>query len=249
MKKCIRCNLIFQSEERVRCLYCGSPLTFTTELEARGAILFSGSTDPFRGFNDFLKAAGRQELDRKQYILGSYFHSRSFGFMYAFCRNDLKHGKTYSRFFIRPVDFFSLLSLPWLLINVIDSILFRSCYGGFCEKCQYKYWPQGDIIGHEADECAYYQEYSRIVDDIMSGQITQTENKLRQQAKEEIEQGKRSAYRDLCSQKNGIDAFWDVTGIWITICLLLYLMVRLVSPLTINFFQKIEKENAEENRN
>ena len=242
MRKCVRCNIIFHSEDRGRCLYCNTMLVLTE----KGILLDEKPFDVFRGVADFLKSAGRGELDRKQYIVGSYFRSRSFSFTYAFCRNELKMGKAYPRFLIRSLDFSALLSLPWLLVNVIDSILFRSIYVGFCEKCQHKYQPQGDIIGHEKNSCDYCLEYSVIVKDIMTGQIAKTEDQHKRRAQEDLARGQRSAYRDLCSQEKGWDVVFDVLSIWLTICLAVFLLARLLVPSLIKGFDQLQKESQQE---
>ena len=238
MRKCIRCNIIFYSEERARCLYCDSLLMSAGPEEA--TIFDDKSFDVFQGVVDFLTSAGHGALDRKQYIIGSYFRSQSFYGMHILCRNDLKAGKAYSRVFIRPINLTTVLSLPWLLINIIDTIFFHVWNIGFCEKCQCKYRPQLLIVGHQKDECEYNQEYSSIVHDIMNGRISKTEDQYKQKAKERIAQGKSSAYQDLCAGKSGLLTFFDIVSIWITICLALYGMVSLVFPPVLGFFKKLE---------
>lgn len=242
MRKCTRCNIVFHSMERTRCLYCSSILVST----GGGAVLDEKPFDVFLGVSDFLKAAGHGELDRKQYMVSSYFRSRTLGFMYAFCRNELRMGKTYSRFFIRPLDFSAVLSLPWFFINFLDSCFFRVLYIGFCEKCQYKYQPQGGIIGHEQNECEYCQEYNAIIQDIMTGQIALTEDKYKEQAEEKVKQGLRSAYHDLCSQRKGGDAFFDIFGIWLTICLGISLLAWMLVPPLGKFFYNLQEESMQD---
>jgi hypothetical protein len=241
MKKCIRCNIAFHSSERTRCLYCGAIL-----FSESGGLLDDKPFDAFKGISDSLKAAGHAELDRKQYMVTSYFRSRTLRVIYAFYRNELRQGKTYRRFFVRPLDSSALLSLPWLFINLLDSLFFRMVYIGFCEKCQYKYQPQASIVGHESNECEYCQEYSAITKDIMSGKIGETEVTYKEKAEENIKQGRRSAYRDLCCQNTGADAFFDITGIWISVCLIIFVLVRLLTPPFIYIFKYIEKEGQQE---
>ena len=229
MKKCIRCDIVFYLEERLRCLYCDSIL-MSVPTQDQAVLIDDKPFDVFRGVGDFLKSAGRGDLDRKQYILGGYFRSRTFSSMYALCRNDFKMGKEYPRFLIRPMSFIDVLSLPWCLINLVDSVLFRFFYIGFCEKCQCKYRPRLVVVGHEKNECEYYREYTAVVRDIMTGRIAMTEAQHKQQAREKIAKGQRSAYQDLCSQKNGVHAFLDITSIWVTVCLAIYLIARLAAP-------------------
>jgi hypothetical protein len=157
--------------------------------------------------------------------------------MHRLCRNDLKRGKGYSRLFIRPMDMALVLSLPWLIFNVLDSIIFFLNHTGFCEKCQCKYRPQHMIVGHEKNDCEYNCEYQAVVLDIMNGRIMMTEEEHHKKAIEKIDAGHRSAYYDLCSHKSGFWSFWDVTTIWLTICLYIYLFVRLTLPPVLYFFK------------
>ena len=235
----MRCNFIFHSEEQNRCLYCDSVLMSVGENP--GSLMMD--TQPFDVFlsdADFLKSAGRGELDRKHYIIGSYFRSWSFSSMYFLCRNDFKMGKDYARFFIKPMDFPVLLSLPWVLLNVVDSIVFRFFNLGFCEKCQRKYRLRRGIVGHDKEECEYNRDYTTIVYDIINGRITMTEDEHKKISREKVALGRHSAYQDLCAQKNSYSTFWDIMTILATICLLIYLAVRLMFPLLSQFFQHLE---------
>jgi hypothetical protein len=120
---------------------------------------------------------------------------------------------------------------------LIDSIAFRLRYIGYCEKCQCKYEPKPRIAGHDKDECEYNREYTSIVTSIMSGKIALNEDEYIKQANEKLAQGKRSAYQDLCSKKSGIWAFLDLMSIWLTVCLIIFGIVRLTLPPVLEFFK------------
>ena len=179
-------------------------------------------------------------MDSKHYIIGSYFRTRTFYSTYFLCRNDLKIGADYPRFLVRPIDIATFLALPWFLVNIYDSIVFRFLYIGFCQKCGYKYHPERRIVGHKKEECDYYQEYTSVIHDIMTGNIVKTEDDHLKRANEKYVQGKRSAYVDLCSQKNGFSAFLDIMTVWVTVCLYLYLIVRLSFPPLARFINGLE---------
>ncbi len=220
MKKCIKCEIVFHSDYRTHCLYCDSFLiTIASDevfrLEAQTSVL-----------EEAIKAQGPVSHDRMEYIVASYFRSKSLSFRYAFCRSEYFMGKGFKRFFIQPLDLSFLIRIPWFFINLIDSLFCRVTYGGFCEKCSWK------ISGsHSPQECEYHQEYSKILSEILNGKITKSEERFGAVAAEKIRQGKRSAYHDLCARKKGVEIFFDIVVIISSMGVIIYGLVRMAMPL------------------
>jgi hypothetical protein len=225
MKKCLKCEIVFKDEDRKKCLYCN-------------ALLASGSEDELANLREgknvennvlvgksvvetILQGHKSGALDRDQYLLGSYFRTRTLTFMYMFCRNEFKIGKKYKRLLIQPVNMSSLLTLPWVIVNLLDSLFFRILYNGFCERCGWKYKKGYSMHEHKKDGCEYNKEYQSIFSDIMTGQIVNREKEYKQEAIEKVFAGKKSAYYNLCTSKHFMSGIIDVTCIWFSMILIL----------------------------
>ena len=232
MKKCIRCKIIFQLEERTRCLYCDSILVTVGENEPLD--IQWGDTGKTIALQ-ILNQAKLEKHEQIQYIIASYFRIRTFHFMYSFSRNEFKMGKGFKRLLVQPFNITFILMLPWVVVNLVDSFFMRLLHNGYCEKCGWKYKAQSEIIGHEKGECEYNQEYSAIVNDILSGRILKTERIFKERGDQKIEQGKRSAYFALCSTKDYFSSLLDVGCVWFSVCLILYTIVGLVFPMTMRW--------------
>ncbi|HOW35716.1 MAG TPA: hypothetical protein PL155_04820 [Candidatus Omnitrophota bacterium] len=225
MKKCIKCQIIFYTASRIRCLYCDSQL----ESASMEEVMQLGSETTNRGKMSRIQESISHQ--RSQYLVSSFFRARSFSFVYAFSRNQLKMGKQFKRFLVQPLDLTFFIKIPWVLIDLIDSILFHVVYTGFCPQCGWKHkkmTAQGD---HTSDDCVYNKEYSAVVNEIFSGEIVRNEEEFERRAGEIIKQGKRSAYHDLCSRKRDFESFIDVITILISMGLLIYLVVRTILPI------------------
>ena len=113
MRKCLRCQIIFHSDQRLNCLYCDTRLS-----DADFGEIARGTSPKERIFQ---KEENIKHV-RMEYLVGSYFKNKTFSFLYNFSRNELKLGKEFKRFFIQPIDFTSVIKIPWIVINIIDSI-------------------------------------------------------------------------------------------------------------------------------
>ena len=155
MKKCVKCDIIFYLDPRQYCLYCDSLLqNIGREVSASLAAKMSRdkTLDPHQ---------------RTQYIVGSYFKVRSLAFIYWFNRSQMRFGKEFERVLVQPLDYTSILKLPWVIVDLIDSLFFPFVYSNYCEKCNWKYFRKSkDGKSHAPDECAYNQEYSTLIDEI-----------------------------------------------------------------------------------
>ncbi len=232
MKKCLKCRIVFQKNDRINCLYCDSKLA---EVE------FDDTKDDDE---DFLKAQGSLvefvlrerdilKLYSIQYIIGSYFRTRTFHFNYNFYRNEFKMGKIFKRGLIQPLTFSSLLMIPWVIVDFFDSVLFRMLYQEHCPKCNWKYVPKsGGGKVHDPEECEYNQEYAAIVEDILSGKITRTEVEIEKESMKKLRDGKRSAYYELCAGKRRYDNFLDVACVWVSSSVLVFFIVWTALPFT-----------------
>jgi len=233
MKKCPQCNIVFNADERSRCLYCNALLLMVeqgTAAEHEDSLTHEGFAQDDSIILQVIK--DRQEVahDRKFYIVGSYFCTRTLHFMYCFSRNEMKMGRKFRRWLVQPLNMGSFLIIPWVVWNLIDSLFIRLFYSAYCEKCGWKYKKLVSKGGHDPDECEYNQEYAQIIRDIMIGKILQTEDKFKQAAAEKIHAGKRSAYNELCTSKNFFSGVLDITTVWFSIALILLTVVLVVFP-------------------
>ena len=134
MKKCRNCKIVFHHPDRVRCLYCETPLVvledndpvddaiafLSTEDDAPPVLL---STD-IRPLEQVIR--GREPRPKEaRVVIGNYFKSRTFYFFYGLSRNELKMGQVYKRFFVQPFNLAFFLMIPWAVINVVDSLFFH----------------------------------------------------------------------------------------------------------------------------
>ena len=227
MKKCLRCKMVFNHEERARCLYCDSILMSVDQDEAQE--LLQEKTAGGIATSQLAKDRDMSRHENMRYLVGSYFRVRTFHFLYCFSRNEFKMGKEYKRFWVQPFDITSILALPWVAVNVVDSLFFRGIHNGYCADCNWKYL--GGHLRHDPVECEYNQEYTSLVKEVFNGHIAQTEDTFQQQALEKIHQGKRSAYFDLCSRKSKYEGVLDVACIWFSCGILVYLLVLILLPL------------------
>jgi len=228
MKKCPRCQLVYHMDERARCLYCDT-LLITTDRQEEGkkppAYLMTGFSIAQGIVRKIFIGLASEDHARTQFLIGNYFKIRTFSFMYTFSRNEYKMGRTYKRALIQPLSVYSFFLLPWVVYNILDTILFRLTHNAYCEKCQCKFIRYAGQKEHNPDECEYNREYTEVVNDIVSGRITETESNLKWLAGKKIHAGKKSAYRDLCVGEKGWQPVLDVMCIWFSICLLVITLV------------------------
>jgi len=234
----MKCDLVFQLEERTRCLYCN---TLLVELDPEE------EPSDFEIFEEAMsdeaiqkkKAIITQMINdrrvkghgRMQYIVGSYFRTRTFQFMYGFSRNEFLMGKGFSRPLVQPLNTSHFFIIPWVGINLLDSVWSRMVYNGYCPTCGWKFHQPMANQKHNLRHCNYCREYSLIIEDILTGRITQTERIFKRKAFESLAAKERSAYHDLCGQNKLSAKIFDVMCIWFSVTLMLSLLVMLVWPL------------------
>lgn len=242
MKKCNRCRVVFHDEERQRCLYCDTSLLTVNRDDTvgfRDAKDFDpnlmGGIAASSTVQELMRDWQINEFLRTQYMIGSYFKVRTFKFLYSFSRNQFRMGKDYKRVLAQPLNITSFLTIPWVIIDVVDSFFIRLSYNAYCHKCGWKFRQVHATQEHDATECEYNQEFSRIVDDIVSGNITKTEGRIKQDAYKKVLAGKRSAYKDLCARRSGTWWFIDVLCVWFSILIVLVIVVATTLPIVLKF--------------
>ncbi len=224
MKKCVRCQIDYEDDSRVRCLYCDSKL-----MDGRLDRLFRSATET-QVINKLIAEDHRINHERVEHLIGSYFRSKSFSFLYAFNRQQYKMGKRFKRIFVQPLDFSTIIRLPWFAINLLDSIVLRLFFRTYCPQCDFKCKKFLGQTFHTKEECSYNQEYSRILNEIMTGSIILNESRYKRQMFKKLQAGERSAYFDLCSKKRDFEIFIDMVVILISIALIIYVFIQLIMP-------------------
>lgn len=244
MKKCNRCKIVFHNDERLRCLYCDSSLLVVDHDDTLG-FRDEDDFDPNLVGGDIKREVSvlkqvlydweLAEYLRAQYVIGTYFKVRTFKFMYQFSRNHFKMGKDYKRLLVQPLNLTSFLMLPWVVVDLLDSLYIRLSYNAYCSKCGWKFHQIHATQMHDALECEYNLEYSRIVREILNGNLNKTEGLIKESAYKKVRSGKRSAYKDLCSARSAFGWIPDVLCIWFSILVLMITIVVLVFPLFLDF--------------
>lgn len=243
MKKCTYCDLVYNMEERIHCIYCGEPLV-DSEDQATPDVQDKQFED-YQGIpliTQMVQTRHVHKEGRMQYVLGSYLKHRTSRFIYLLNRNEFRLGKTYNRFFVQPVNIITWLSVPWMVYNLFDSLRIRETLDGFCEACGWKYKRQWKNAPHNPGECEYCQDYNIVIDDILSGRITMTEKDHVRRAAEKAKAGKKSAYRELCFERKFFPIALDVASAWISVLLFVVVFVRFIFPTLSGWISKSAKE-------
>ena len=234
MKECPRCKITFHLDDRTRCLYCDSLLVAVDEDKtnlnaAVGDLGMLGiAVEPV--LQRVVNEHGIEAHTRLQFIIASYFRTRTFHFMYAFSRNHFKMGARFDRYLVQPFNLTSFLLLPWLAINLVDSVICRFIYTKYCTKCGWKFYRTESNGEHLHRECEYNREYKEVIDAILTGSIVQREKEFKQLGLMKRHAGRRSAYWDMCRRRDFFSSILDVTCIWFSICLWILLVIYLVFP-------------------
>lgn len=237
MRECFRCKITFHLDDRLRCLYCDTILTETNNDQAdldkpSDSGIMDSVSQPV--IQKVIHDHGVEAHTRLQFIVSSYFRTRTLHFMYAFSRNDFKMGPEFKRELIQSFHVTSLLMLPWILLNLLDSFFCRFLYTKYCSKCEWKFYKtQPGCMEHEHEECEYNREYKEVVDSILDGSIMQSESTFKQLGMMKRNAGRRSAYWDLCFGKEFFSSLLDVVCIWFSICIWTMLIVALFFPAVI----------------
>ncbi len=253
MKKCNRCKIVFHNDERKQCLYCDTDLLkverddtvgFRDEKDFDPNLVGGDIRREVSTLKQILSDWELGEYLRAQYVVGTYFKVRTFKFLYDFSRNHFKMGRDFKRLLVQPLNLTSFLTLPWVIYNTLDSIYIRLSYNAYCTKCGWKFHQVHATQLHNSAECEYNMEYSRIVKEILNGNLNKTEGLIKESAYKKIRSGKRSAYKDLCSRRSGIGWFFDVMCIWLSILALMTIVVILVFPFFLKFGNFMTAEEA-----
>ena len=244
MKKCNRCKIVFHDDERSRCLYCDTNL-LTVKYDDTVGFRDDKDFDPNLIGNDikrgvsFLKDILSQwevgEYLRAQYVVGTYFKVRTFAFSYSFSRHHYKMGRNYKRMWISPLNITSVLIIPWVIVNILDSFYMRLTYNAYCSKCGWKFKQVHATQVHDVEECTYNQEYSKIVNEILNGSVYKTEGQIKEVAYHKVSTGKKSAYKDLCSRRSELAWIGDVLCIWVSILIVMGVIIAILMPLFLRF--------------
>lgn len=239
MKKCNRCKIVFHDDQRQECLYCDTKLLSVEQDDSQGFrdekdfdpnLIGGGIKREMSILRVMLRDWELQEFLRAQYVVGTYFKIRTLKFLYTFSRNNFKMGNNYTRLLVQPLNITSFLTIPWVMINMLDTIYIRLSYNAYCPTCGWKFHQIHATQVHDAGECEYNREYSRIVKEILSGNINKTEGQIKEYAYKKFKGGIRSAYKDLCSRRNALGAFIDIMCIWISVLIVLTVCVMLIFP-------------------
>ncbi len=236
MQKCLRCNLTFSLNDRIRCLYCDTILVHSDEDEEE-----SGSSGFFENAagDVLLKEIVRYRYiagpDYKYHVISSYFKARSLPFIYSVCRHEMLMDEKFSRFWVQPLGIGYFISfIPWLIVNFFDSIFVHLAYRRFCPECECKYaLVSGATDKHNPESCEYNKEYLRVIFSILNGHILKNEEKLKKESLKKIMAGQKSAYKDLCSAKRRYQNAIDVACVWLSCSVLVSGIVWLSYPITI----------------
>ncbi len=233
MRECPRCKVTFYLDDRTHCLYCDTALLKVeddkTNLKDKvDAGMLGLASNPV--LQKVVHEHGIEACTRLQFIVASFFRTRTFHFMYAFSRNNFRMGPTFDRFLIQPLHLTSLLLLPWLVINILDSLLCRLVYTQYCPKCGWKFYRTEHGGGHQHRECEYNREYQEVIQAILDGSIMQREKDFKRLGIMKRNAGRASAYWDMCTTKDFFSSFLDVTCIWFSVCLWILLIIALVFP-------------------
>ena len=224
MKKCVRCQIIYHADARNYCLYCDTQLMDASFDEI---FTISAETD---ALGKMVKSEESITHGRMEQFVSSYFRTKTFSFLYAFNRNEFKISKEFKRFFVQPIDFAVIIKIPWMVIDLVDSLFVRLFYGGFCPECNWKY---RNLLskGHAKQECDYNKEYSSILEQILNGGIVHSEDKFAAEALQKVKEGKRSAYYNLCSRRKTIESLLDISTILASLGLIVFIITKLTMPI------------------
>jgi hypothetical protein len=220
MSYCPRCKVSFEENKGRHCFYCSGLLasTHTSFFEKKA--------------KEHLVIKDREKLthQRKEYLLGAFFRTKTFLSSFAFCVNDMKEGKKRKRFLVQPLNFSYAIKLPWLLVNLVYSVFFHLIHTAYCPTCDMKYVPISGDGKHDTKECEYNQEYRGIVHELFSGKLVVSLRDLEQKAEERVKQGKKSAYFDLLNRNVTKEKTLDVLVIMTSVICYLILLVRMMMP-------------------
>ncbi|MEW5894234.1 MAG: hypothetical protein AB1650_00505 [Candidatus Omnitrophota bacterium] len=244
MKECPRCQITFHMDDRERCLYCNTILQSSdedkTDLTKPVNSGFLGIAAAQSVIQKVVDDHGIKNLTRLQFIVSSYFRTRTLHFTYAFCRNDFLMGPVFRRRMIQPFNITSALMLPWVVFNLFDSVFCRFLYTRYCHKCGWKFYKVQNNNEHHHEECEYNREYKNLIEAILRGSIMWEEATFKRLGLMKKNAGRRSAYWELCEKKVFFSGALDIACIWFSICLWTLLIIGISFPYIIKAVYMLE---------
>ena len=233
MRKCYNCNVTFDDERLVGCIYCGNILVRVQGDKGQREL------EPFAEAVEPLVSKKPLTYQNKDYLLGILFQKRTFLSSFAFGCIDIKYGKKAQRFFIQPIDIGYVVKIPLFIVNFIYSFFFHILYFQYCPKCNARYFIfyHFQTAQHSRDACEYCQEYNQIADEIFLKKERVDLRNLRKESEERIRQGKRSAFFDLTHRNIAFEKFLDIASVLASIAFYVYVVVYLSIPIFAKIYQ------------
>ncbi len=236
MKLCRACQLFYQ-EQIMACQNCKAVLpevTLSEALEFTRQLSFSARISG--------KDKGDLSDPSTQHHIRSYLKNHSLFLDYDLHKNQLRHGRESTRFFIAPLNLTCLFNLPWFFFNVVNTNLFHMQFTGYCPKCNSKINPQH----HSAKECDYLKEYFHILDDILNGRIVSQKPVYEHYAQECRRKNVKSAYDDLFCRPVRWEIFFDLMSIGLSLAFWIYLAVNISWPMFNVLLQQLHQADSYE---
>ncbi len=233
MRKCPRCNIVFDDESLVGCLYCECLLIKVgDESEEKQAQVDVEQKVP-------LKKSPILSHQNKVYLMGVLLNRRTFLSSFAFSCNDIKRSKKAQRFLVQPIDVGFFIKIPWLIFDIVYSFFFHILHSKYCPRCNTRYFIfyHFQQAQHAKEDCEYCQEYNRIADEIFEKRERVDLRALRKESEQRIRLGKRSAFFDLTHRNISLERFFDILSLLFSFALYAYIIVLLSMPIFAKIYQ------------
>ncbi|MDD3375020.1 MAG: hypothetical protein PHY73_04785 [Candidatus Omnitrophica bacterium] len=233
MRKCLSCNITFDDENLVGCLYCESILVKIHQDQSREDVA------PSAQGTESLPSKKILTHQNKDYLMGILFRRRTFLSSFAFSCNDIKRSKKATRFLVQPIDIGYVVKIPWLVVDIVYSLFFHILHSRYCPLCNTRYFIfyHFQEAQHPKDACEYCQEYNRISDEIFLKKERVDLRVLRKESEEKVRRGKKSAFFDLTHRNIKLERFLDILSILISIALYGYVVIRVSMPIFAEIYQ------------
>jgi len=226
MRECPKCHVLVSAG--MCCSHCGTDLV---EITMEQALEHTRK----RFMRRYVQGKSIGYVDRHmQYIFASYFGDKSITMIHWVNKNNLKYGREYDRFLIRPFNLSDLLNLPWLLFNIIDSNFFHMRYDSYCPQCDCKY-----IAGtHTAEKCRYNQLFFNILKDALNGDIVHTKKIYEAQALEDRKKKISNPFTDLQPKWRVFHVALDFASVAVSVLVWTVALVYALMPVIIFLLRK-----------
>jgi len=227
MKKCPRCKVIFMDNWEFNCLYCDGSLMSVHDADFIPEHQFATGLPEGKELI-FHEALTR---DRKDYLMGVFFHGSATLSSFRFNLHDFESGQKMKRFLISPIEVDAVIKLPWLLVNIVYSVLYYFLPKGFCPQCGCKYISFHGEKKHDPEACSYNQEYHLIEQEVFSGKVFIDLDTVRQVSDRKVKAGEQSALYDLLHRNLGFEKALDVAAILFSVFVYASLLIMMTMPL------------------